>query len=148
MNQSIGRSLQLWRNLRKGTLASQRRFYRRERIVNEPIRATDILYSLLRLRNTMKVILWEGREVLNIFRTADWKSLIKRKILHKKLFWFHNIEEWHWYNLKDHKPENNFWTPRFLLSDRITIFHSPFMLKMFIYNCRKMYVWLFSNFCI
>ena len=34
----------MWRDLRKGTLESQRRFYRkRERIINELIRASDIL---------------------------------------------------------------------------------------------------------
>ena len=35
--------------------------------------------------------LWEEREDSNVFLTADGKSLTKRKILHTKLFSFHNI---------------------------------------------------------
>ena len=75
-------NLLLWRDLRKRTLASQRWFYRK------------------RERNPVEVALWEQRENSNVFRTADGKSLSKRKILLTKLFWFYNTKERHWINLK------------------------------------------------
>ena len=111
-------SYPMWRDLRKGTLTSQRRFYRkRKRIVNEPIRASDILYSLLRLTNTVEVTLWEERE-----RIRTYFELLMEKVLPSEKYCIRNYS--HFIILKsdieliwnDHNPKNNFLTLKGSLS--------------------------------
>ena len=95
---------------------------RRKGIVNESIRASDILYSLLHLTNTVQVTMRRERTRMH-FEPLIEKVLLNEKYCIKNYTDFIILKsdiELIW---NDHNPKNNFWALRFLFSDRVTYFN-------------------------
>ena len=103
----------MWRDLRKRTLESQRKFYRRrKRIGKEPIIASKPLMGKVSMNEKYYMICHSDCIILK----RDVKLICN-----------------------DHNPEDDFWTLRYLFSDRVTYGYMIRVERKFFVFCS--YVW-------
>ena len=89
------------------------------RIVSEPIRASDILYSLLCLTNTMEVTL-RGERIRTYLESLMEKVLLNENYCIKNYSHFIILKSDIELIRNNHNSENNFWKLRFFFSDCVT----------------------------